>query len=138
MSSQLSTIRYIELKTEQNDKGPAWIGRVQVSRSGRTVYFNGKAFKRSKRVIGGNHYDIETGESYWISGIKMNGEDRHWAGSGKITIEAAVVDEYLRSIGEERLNPLRFLVSKVILSTDPNRFLEFENRSWSNKIDKGL
>jgi len=34
-----------------------------------------------------NYYDLENRESYWISGVKKNGEDRHWAGGGKIKIE---------------------------------------------------
>lgn len=40
-------IKYIELKTGHNDSGPAWVARVKLSRSGRTVYFNGKALKRA-------------------------------------------------------------------------------------------
>lgn len=133
MPTNPSMIRYVESKLSGNDSGPAWIGKVQLSRSGRTVYFNGKAFKRSKRVVKGNHYDIETGECYWISGIKKNGEDRHWAGSGKITIESSVVDEYLRIIDEERLDPLKYSISTKIKTTDPSKFTELENRPWPDK-----
>ena len=79
-------IRYIELKSGYNDDGPAWIGHVQESKSGRTVYFNDHAFQ-NRRGEYSNYIDIETGEEYWISGVKKNGEDRHWAGSGKITID---------------------------------------------------
>lgn len=39
-------LRYIELKTEFHHRGPAWIARVMTSRSGRTIYFDGKALKR--------------------------------------------------------------------------------------------
>jgi hypothetical protein len=119
-------LMYIELKTGYNDNGPAWIGRVRLSRSGRTVYFNGKAFKRSGG-IGGNHYDLETGETYWISGVKRNGDDRHWAGSGKITIEAEAVDEYLRLVGASELDESRFIVSSKIAPGDPSKFYELEN-----------
>jgi len=80
---RIPMIRYIELKTGYNDNGPAWIGRVQVSRSGQTVYFNGRAFKRRGGGASGNHFDVETGDNYWISGVKKDGRDRHWAGSGK-------------------------------------------------------
>jgi hypothetical protein len=65
----MSNLRYIELKTGYADDGPAWIGFVQLSKSGRTVYFNGKAFKRSQG-ISANHRDLESGDEYWISGIK--------------------------------------------------------------------
>lgn len=44
---------------------------------------------------GGNHFDIESGEAYWVSGVKKNGADRHWAGSGKIMIDRNSIDEYL-------------------------------------------
>lgn len=136
MPTNTSMLRYVELKLSGHDSGPAWIGKVQLSRSGRTVYFNGKAFKRSKRVVKGNHYDIETGDSYWISGIKMNGEDRHWAGSGKIIIEASVVDEYLRIVDEKRLDPLKYVISASIKPTDPSKFTELENRPWPDLAGK--
>jgi hypothetical protein len=119
---------YIELKTGYSDNGPAWIGRVQMSRAGRTVYFNGKAFKRNGRGSGGNHFDIETGEMYWISSVKKRGLDRHWAGSGKITIEAASVDEYLRTVGAHELDTSRFVVSHKILPADASKFHEIENQ----------
>ena len=121
-------LKYIELKTGYNDDGPAWIGWVKMSRSGRTVYFNGKAMKRSGRGSSGNHYDIETGELYWISGVKKGGGDRHWAGSGKITIEAAAVDEYLRLIGASVLDRSRFVVSKALQPADPSKFYDLENK----------
>jgi len=42
-------IRYIELKTG-NDNGPAWIGKVKLSKTGRTIYFNDKAFRKGLTV----------------------------------------------------------------------------------------
>ena len=125
-------LRYIELKTGFNDNGPAWIGRVQVSRSGRTVYFNGKAFKRTTRGASGNYYDIETGEEYWISGVKKSGQDRHWAGTGKITIEASAIDEYLDLTETKELDPSRFVISSAIKPTDPARFHDVENEPFSH------
>ena len=38
-------IKYIELKTGYADNGPAWIGKVEFSKSGKTMYFNNHAFK---------------------------------------------------------------------------------------------
>lgn len=105
----------------------AWIGGVQASRSGQTIYFNGKAFKRRGGAPAGNYYDVETGDVYWISGVKRNGRDRHWAGSGKITIEAAVVDEYLEIVGRKQLDSSRFVVSHAIRRTNPARFHDLEN-----------
>ena len=37
---------YIEQKTGYGDSGPAWISHVAFSKSGSTIYFNGKALKR--------------------------------------------------------------------------------------------
>lgn len=123
-------LRYIELKTGYNDDGPAWIGRVMVSRSGQTVYFNGKAFKKAKGGgrDGGNYFDLETAEFYWISGVKKNGEDRHWAGKGKIIIEGAAVEEYLQAIGSTSLDLRRFEVSAAIAPADSAASHERENR----------
>ena len=38
---------YIEHKTGQGEIGPAWIGHATLSRSGQTVYFHGRALKRT-------------------------------------------------------------------------------------------
>ena len=96
-------LKYIELKTGYTDNGPAWIGTVKQSKSGKTIYFNGKALGRGNGASG-NHYDIETGEQYWISNVKGNGEDRHRAGNGKVEIESTAVSEYLQTVGEKNLN----------------------------------
>jgi hypothetical protein len=69
-----SELKYIELKTGYTSNGPAWIGKVEVSKSGKTVYFNGHALKGNGH---GACSDIETHAVYWISGIKKNGQDRH-------------------------------------------------------------
>jgi hypothetical protein len=130
-------LMYIELKTGYNDNGPAWMGRVRMSRSGRTVYFNGKAFKRSGRGSRGNHYDLETGEMYWISGVKKEGTDRHGAGSGQVIIEAAAVEEYLRVTGARELDRSRFVVSDQIEPADPSKFYEMENRKREGAGERG-
>jgi hypothetical protein len=107
----MKRLRYIELKSGYSDNGPAWIGYVQYSKSGRTVYFNGRGLMKLKGQrrggSGGNYVDVETGESYWVSGVKRNGQDRHWAGSGKVLVEAAAVAEYLRTIQASTLDTSR-------------------------------
>jgi hypothetical protein len=121
-------LMYIELKTGYSDNGPAWIGYVKTSKSRRTVYFNGKAFKQGGRGCCGNHYDLETGERYWISGIKRRGSNRHWAGTGKVTIEAAAVEEYLRLVEAPELDMTRSVVSDKIEPADPSKFHNLENK----------
>jgi hypothetical protein len=101
-------LKYIELKSGHSDNGPAWIGYVTLSKTGRTLYFNGRGLMKLKGQrrgeSGGNYIDMETGESFWVSGVKKNGQDRHWAGSGKVQIEAEAVPEYLKEIGAHTLD----------------------------------
>jgi len=92
-----SRIMYIELKSGYDDDGPARIGRVAFSKTGRTIYYRGKAFQ-SLNGSGANYFDVETGEEYWISGPKKNGKDRHWAGSGKVEIDEDAREEYFTDI----------------------------------------
>jgi hypothetical protein len=105
-------IKYIELKTGYSDDGPAWIGRVKESKSGKTIYFNDHAFQRWNGVSG-NYYDVETDEEYWISGVKKNGHDRHWAGKGKVIIDRKVIDEYLKITGEKEIDLKRFEIQDI-------------------------
>lgn len=93
---------YIELKTGYSDDGPAWIGYVKLSKSGRTIYFNNHAFQKQTGNYS-NYADIENGDEYWISGVKKNESNRHWAGHGIIQIDKRAVKEFLNLIGEEKL-----------------------------------
>ena len=88
-------LRYVELKSGYADNGPASIGWVTFSKTGRTIYYQGKTLKRFHQASS-NHFDVETGEGYWISGIKKNGEDRHWAGKGSVTIDDDAREAYDR------------------------------------------
>lgn len=108
----MTAIRYIELKSGYNDNGPAWIGKVKISRSGNTIYFNNHAFERYNG-ISGNFIDVESGDEYWISGVKKNGEDRHWAGSGKIIIDSKVIPEYLEIVGDKEINKAKFIIEDI-------------------------
>ena len=122
-------LKYIELKSGHGDSGPAWIARVRLSKSGRTIYFNGKALKRSGgQGISGNHYDLATGDEYWVSGVKKDGTDRHWAGSGSIMIEASAVSEYLEFTGHSELDRRQFRAIPDLPPTDPASFRDREHR----------
>lgn len=116
-------IKYIELKTGYNDDGPAWVGEVEFSKSGQTVYFNGQAFKGNGH---GECFDIETNERYWISGIKKEGSNRHWAGKGKIKIDRSIVKDYLRLKDWENLDFQQYELVDIP-KTDKQRFVLIEN-----------
>ena len=50
----------------------------------------------SRRWQSRDHVDVETGEEFWVSGVKKDGTDRHWAGSGAVEIDDDVRAEYER------------------------------------------
>jgi len=108
----INDLMYIELKSGYSDNGPAWIGRVKVSKTGKTIYFNNRGFQKNIGYCS-NYIDIETGEEYWISGLKKNQYNRHWAGYGKIIIDKKVVDEYLQYIGEEKLDLTHYVIADI-------------------------
>ena len=127
----MKLLRYIELKSGHSDNGPAWIAYVEQSKTGRTLYFNGRGLMKLKgqrrAQAGGNYVDVETGDSFWVSGVKKNGEDRHWAGSGKVLVEAAALSEYLKTIKASNLDTSRCEVTNSIRQTDIKRLSRLAN-----------
>jgi hypothetical protein len=62
---------------------------------GRSIYYGGRRFERLKgKGVSGNYFDVDTGDEYWISGVKKRGTNRHWAGSGPVDIDADAREEY--------------------------------------------
>jgi hypothetical protein len=83
-----SRIMYIELKTD-GVNGPARIGRVTFSKSGKTVYYGGRTFRSwAGRGFKCNYFDVETQQGYWISGCKKDGRDRLYPGTIEIDDDA--------------------------------------------------
>ena len=99
MSTAKTRIMYVESKAGSLN-GPARIGRVTFSKSGRSLTYAGRTF----RSLGGsgfkaNYYDVETGAHYWISGPRKDGRDRLYAQSTKpVEIDEDVADEYWSEI----------------------------------------
>lgn len=93
-------VMYVENCTPGHN-GPAWIGRVRLSKTGRTIYYRGLTLNRAAGV-NGNHRDVATGEEYWVSGVKKNARDRHWAGSGTVEIDDDAREEYERIVASGR------------------------------------
>jgi hypothetical protein len=127
-------LRYIELNSGHADNGPAWIGYVSLYKTGRTLYFNGRALQKIKgqqrAPSGGNYVDMETHEDFWVSGCKKNnGQDRHWAGSGKVMIEAAALSEYLEITGSKVIDRSHFEITHDIVPTDIGKFTTLANTS---------
>ena len=83
---------YIEHKGE-GIVGPARIGRVTYSKTGRTLYYRGREFgSLDGSGFKANFLDVETGEHYWISGCKKNGRDALYATT--VEIDDDVRHEY--------------------------------------------
>ena len=89
---------YIESKAE-GLTGPARIGRVTFSKTGRTIYYQGLEFA-SLRGSGfkANYYDVATGAEYWISGPKRDGSDRLYGERIPVEIDDDVREEYWTEI----------------------------------------
>jgi hypothetical protein len=74
-------IMYIENKSGQPPgqsgvRGPARIGRVTFSKTGKSLYYDGKTFRSLKgHGFKANFYDVESREEYWISGPRKDGGD---------------------------------------------------------------
>lgn len=80
--------------------GQAWIGRVQLSKTGRSLTYRGRTFQSLKgQGFKANYFDVATGERFWISGPRRDGEDRLYPSSGgKVEIDADIAEEYWRDI----------------------------------------
>lgn len=83
---------YIENKSG-GLSGPARIGRVTFSKSGSSLYYQGKTFA-SLRGDGfkANYRDIESGDEYWISGCRKDGMDALY--NTNVDIDEDVREEY--------------------------------------------
>ena len=91
-------IMYIERKAGRLT-GEARIGRVAFSRTGRTLYYNGRIFRSLKgQGFKSNYYDVETGEEYWISGCRTDGADRLYGETTPVDIDEDVRQEYWTTI----------------------------------------
>lgn len=89
---------YVQLKSGHDiDRGPAWIARVNFTRSWRTAYVHGRTLARGTGTAYANHdanfYDVDTGELFWISGPKRDRTDGRYS-SQQPTVDDDVRAEY--------------------------------------------
>jgi len=98
MSKPKTRIMYIEGKSEGLN-GPARIGRVTFSKSGRSVHYGGRTFSKVGSGYKFNHVADDNGDHFWISGPRKDGQDRLYPQSSMpIEIDAEVAEEYWREI----------------------------------------
>jgi len=85
---------YIENKS-RGLNGPAVIGRVYFSKSGKTLYYKGLRFQSLKGAgFKANYYETSSGEEYWISGPRKDRNDRLYGGNRGVLVDAEVREEY--------------------------------------------
>ena len=86
----MKRIMYIEHKGGELD-GPGRIGWVELTRSRRAYRYQGKLLHK---VVGYKFNCVEdgTGEEYWVSGPKKNGEDKLYG--GVVHIDEDAREEY--------------------------------------------
>jgi hypothetical protein len=93
-----SRIMYLEDKS-QGLEGPARIGRVYFSKSGRTLYYRDQAFRSLKGAgFKSNYYEVSTGHEYWISGPRKDQQDRLYGGQLGVLVDDDVHEAYLAYI----------------------------------------
>jgi hypothetical protein len=94
-------IMYVEFKGDSLT-GPARIGRVTFSKTGKTLYYRGQSFQSLKGAgFKTNYFDVETGQEYWISGPRRDGADRLYGEAIPIEIDDDVREEYWTEIRRE-------------------------------------
>ena len=66
-----------QLKYGKQPYGPAWIGWVTFSKTGKTVHYSGRTLKRillrGRHCRRQPHRCLAAREEFWISGVKKNG-----------------------------------------------------------------
>jgi hypothetical protein len=89
-------IMYIESKSVENDLiGDARIGRMTFSKTGKSLHYKGLTFETlSGTGFKANYFEVVTGDHYWISGCKKNGEDRLYGERLPIYIDDDAREEY--------------------------------------------
>ena len=88
-----SRIMYIESKAASL-QGPARIGRVTFTKSGKGIYYKDREFYRISGFKA-NYADAATREEYWISGPRRDGLDRLYGPSAlPVHIDDDVREEY--------------------------------------------
>ena len=80
---------WIEDKGADEIVGPARIGFVTPSKSGRSLHYRGRTFQ-TLRGFGfkANYFDVETGDYFWISACRSDGMDALYSTDVKVDDDA--------------------------------------------------
>lgn len=88
-------LMYIENKSGDVDGARARVGWVTFSKTGRTVYYQGKSLQRANETEG-HHLDVENGDEYWVSSVKKPSSNGHYVVPVDIEVDDDALKEYQR------------------------------------------
>ena len=95
MSAVKTRIMYI-----QRGRAPGRIGRVRLSKTGRTIFYRDvELASLGGRGYKANYIDLATNEEYWVSGPRKDGQDTLYP--GRVEIDDDVREEYWRLVRQE-------------------------------------
>lgn len=98
MSRAKNRITYIEDKSGGLN-GPARIGMVTFSKTGRSVHYQGRLFQKVGSGYKYNYIAEDNGDRFWISGPRKDGKDRLYPESSlPVEIDDDVTVDYRRDI----------------------------------------
>ncbi len=100
-----SRIMYIENKSAKGVVGMAVIGRVSLSKTGKTLCYKGLTFQSLKGAgFRSNYLELESDAHYWISGPRKDQNNRLYGGNQGVTIDDDVAEEYAALIAKSAAN----------------------------------
>ncbi|GAA3675455.1 hypothetical protein GCM10022237_38750 [Nocardioides ginsengisoli] len=87
-------IMFVQLKSGYStDLGPSWIGWVDFNRSWNTARYRGSELRRTAGLWDANFIDVETDETYWLSGPKRDRTDTRY-GPATTSVDEDARDAY--------------------------------------------
>ena len=87
-------LMYVESKSGALEGADARIGWVTFSKTGKSIYYRGRSLLRAKGVAG-NYIDADSGEEFWVSGVKQRGSNVHPAERRiKVVVDDDALVEY--------------------------------------------
>jgi len=85
-----SKIMYIELKSD-GLRGEGRIGLVKFSKSGNTLYYKDRVFKKAKGMpLKANYFDEDSLEDFWVSSPRKDGNDSLFSSTVKIDEDVCI------------------------------------------------
>ena len=87
-------LMYVESKSGTLDGADARIGWVTFSKTGKSIYYRGRSLLRAN-CSAGNYIEVDSGEEFWVSGVKQRGSNIHPAERRiKVVVDDDALTEY--------------------------------------------